>query len=54
MKYSIFGFLVCAFHKELIELSGFDPYIWKTTLNCVKLKKVFGSKDKNLLNKICI
>ena len=25
MKWSIFAYLVCAFHKEPIELSGFDP-----------------------------
>ena len=25
MKWSIFAFLVCAFHKEPIELSGFHP-----------------------------
>ena len=52
MKKSFFVFLVCALHKEHIELSDFDPLYLKFYLEFSKAVKSTGSLVKDLQNKV--
>ena len=52
MKLSFFAFLVCAFHKEPIELSDFDPLHLNIYLEFYKAVKATDRLVKDLQNKI--
>ena len=45
-------FLVCTFHKEPIEISGFNPLYFKIYLEILKAVKTVVSLAKNLQNNV--
>ena len=52
MKRSIFAFLICAFHKQPIELSKFDLLYLKNYFEFSKAVKTTGSLVIDLQNKV--
>ena len=55
MNWSFFGFVVCTFRKEPMELSDFDPFYLKNYFeftNFQMREKTTGSLVKDLQNKI--
>ena len=52
MKLSFSAILVCAFHKEPIELSDFDPLYLKNYFEFIKAVKTTGSLVIDLQNKV--